>query len=116
MGPLHRDIIDHLTQDLDIPAGVIARYKRDHPRIKNINYTTMGACDINGSLSILVNAGAFQDALTILTFAGNIPLLGSPANLLGTSELLHYDLIRDVLKLRWDIELPPDPEMEFLRF
>ncbi|KAI0844611.1 hypothetical protein F5Y00DRAFT_273942 [Daldinia vernicosa] len=164
MEPLQHEIIDHLTQDLDIPVGVIARYKRDHPMVKNIDPVTMEACDVNGSLSILVNAGAFQDALTSLTFAENIPLLGSSANLSGTgtkyrvddinkelidiadividygllkwwvhgrsSTLLDfsgpsvevirigacYDVIRDVLKRRWNIELPADPGMESLRF
>lgn len=86
MDPLHGEIVDHLTQDLDIPVGVIARYNHDHPMIKNIEPATMEACDVDGSISILVNAGAFQDALTALTFAENTPLLGSSANLSGTGE------------------------------
>ncbi|KAI1391659.1 uncharacterized protein F4822DRAFT_397405 [Hypoxylon trugodes] len=84
MDPVHQEIVDHLSQDLDIPVGVIARYRRDHPVVKNIDPVTMEACDVNGSLSLLVNAGAFQDALTSLTFAEHIPLLGSSANVSGT--------------------------------
>lgn len=84
--PLHREIIDHLALDLEIPVGVIARYDHEHPMVKNIDPDTLQAVDVNGSLSLLVNTGAFQDALTSLTFAENIPLLGSSAKLSGTGE------------------------------
>ncbi|KAI1086005.1 hypothetical protein F5B19DRAFT_498769 [Rostrohypoxylon terebratum] len=164
VSPMQREIIDHLSQDLDIPVGVIARYDHSHPMVRNIDPVTLEAFDVNGSLSLLVNAGAFQDALTSLTFAENIPLLGSSANLSGTGtkyrvddinkELLDitdividygllkwwvhgrsstlldfsgpsvetirigacYDVIKDVLKRRWNIDLPADPGMESLRF
>ncbi|KAI1661111.1 hypothetical protein F4813DRAFT_399185 [Daldinia decipiens] len=164
MEPLQHEITDHLIQDLDISVGVIARYKRYHPMVKNIDPVTMEACDVNVSLSVLVNAGAFRDALTSLTFAENIPLLGNSANSSGTGtkyrvddinkELIEiadividygllkwwvhgrsstlldfsgpsvevirigacYNVIRDVLKRQWNIELPADPGMESLRF
>ncbi|KAH8887147.1 hypothetical protein GQ53DRAFT_656421 [Thozetella sp. PMI_491] len=164
MSPLHRDIIDHVTQDLRLPMGIIGRFKRDHPLIKNIDEVTMSESSVNNTISILTNAGAFQDELTQLTFAENMPILGSSANVSGTGtkyrvediqkeikdaadiiidygllkwwvhgrsstmidfsgeklEVVRigacYDVIKDVLKRRWNIDLPEDPGMEALKF
>jgi tRNA A37 threonylcarbamoyladenosine synthetase subunit TsaC/SUA5/YrdC len=86
MEPQHQEIVDHLVNDLDLPLGIIARFKADHPMIKNIDAVTMEASTVGGAISILTNAGAFQDELTRLTLAANLPILGSSANLSGTGE------------------------------
>lgn len=84
MTPQHAEIVDHLTQDLGLPLGVIAPFKKDHPMLKAIDDVTMDACAVNGTISILTNAGRFQDELTKRTHADNLPILGSSANLTGT--------------------------------
>lgn len=87
MEPRHAEIVTSLTQDFDLPLGVIGKYKPDHPLIKNIDDLTMEASSVGGTISVLVNAGTFQDELTKLTAAAHMPLLGSSANLSGTGKI-----------------------------
>jgi len=84
MSPLHAEIVTSLTQDFDLPLGVIGKYKPEHALIKGIDNLTMEASSVGGTISVLVNAGKFQDELTKLTAGAGLPLLGSSANLSGT--------------------------------
>lgn len=84
MSPLHAEIVTSLTQDFDLPLGVIGKYKADHPLVTALDEGTMEASSVGGTISVLVNAGRFQDELTKLTAAADMPLLGSSANLSGT--------------------------------
>lgn len=88
--PVHQEIVDTLTQDFDMPLGVIGKYNPDHPMIKNIDDLTMEASSVGGTISVLVNAGKFQDELTELTAGENLPVLGSSANLSGTGKNFIY--------------------------
>ncbi len=84
VSPRNREIIDHFIHDLRLPMGIIGRFKEDHPLLKNVDAVTMEATSVNSTISILTNAGTFQDELTKLTFAENMAVLGSSANLSGT--------------------------------
>lgn len=79
-----RDIVDHLVHDLDVPLAVIAPFKEDHPMFKKLDEVTMRATSVDGTIAILINAGPFQDELTKLSLAANLPILGSSANLTQT--------------------------------
>jgi hypothetical protein len=85
--PMQAAIVHTLTQDFDLPLGVIGKYNPDHPMIKNIDGLTMEHSSVGGTISVLVNAGTFQDELTKLTAAENLPVLGSSANLSGTGRI-----------------------------
>jgi tRNA A37 threonylcarbamoyladenosine synthetase subunit TsaC/SUA5/YrdC len=87
-----RDIVDHLVLDLDVPLAVIAPFKEDHPMFKKLDEVTMQAASVNGTIAILVNAGPFQDELTKLSLAANLPILGSSANLTQTG-MFHVGIL-----------------------
>lgn len=82
--PENAEIVRVLTQDFDLPLGVIGKYKPEHPIIQSIDDLTMEASSVGGTISVLVNAGSFQDELTKLTAGANLAVLGSSANLSGT--------------------------------
>ena len=86
MKPRDAEIVRCLTQDFDLPLGVIAKFKQDHPMMDKIDETTMDATSVNGTLAMLINAGRFQDELTKLTMAENLPYLGSSANISTTGK------------------------------
>lgn len=88
MKPEDEEIVSCLTQDFDVPLAVIAPYKADHPMLQHIDKTTLEALTVNGTLAMLINAGAFQDELASLTMAAQIPLLGSSANISGSGKSL----------------------------
>ena len=84
MEPLHAEIVRSLVQDFDLPLGIIAKYRKDHPVVRNIDSATLEATTANDTLFMLINAGSLLDELTKLTMAAGIPILGSSANLTGT--------------------------------
>lgn len=88
MSPEHAEIVRCLTQDFDLPLAVIAKYDPDHPILQNIDQSTLEALTVDGTVAMLINAGAFQDELTNILMKENLPLLGSSANISGTGKYL----------------------------
>ena len=154
--PRQRDMIDCLTQDYDLPIGVIAEYDPDHPLLRDLDPYLKAVGTARGTVATALNAGEpFQEAMGCLSFEHRLPIFASSANLTGrgikyriadiepevlaiadlvldyglcrfhsylvaatqinfnTMEVLRmgacYDLIADVLKRHFDVDLPPDP-------
>ncbi|PYH69087.1 uncharacterized protein BO88DRAFT_41791 [Aspergillus vadensis CBS 113365] len=149
-----------LTVDLDVPVGVAAPFRPDHPIIQKLGPELLSRCTHDGTLSMLVNGGPFQEELIRLCHAAGLPLLGSSANISGSgmkvriediepeiveaadividygkrtfsvprasSTIINfrdmklvrygacYDVIQDVLKKFYGVELPEDPGKEEL--
>ncbi|RFU25690.1 hypothetical protein B7463_g10649, partial [Scytalidium lignicola] len=98
MSPLHAEIVRSLVVDFDLPLGIIAKYKPDHPVVKGIDPATLEATTANNTLFMLINAGALQDEITKLTMAAGLPILGSSANLSGTGAKFQFeDVNREIL-------------------
>ena len=81
--PREAGIVQLLTQDLDIPLGVIAPFKQDHPLIQKLGEETLARSSVDGTLAMLVNGGRLQDELSRLVTEAGLPLMGSSANLTG---------------------------------
>ena len=150
-----RDIIDCITADYNVPLGVIAQYRPDHPLIQNIDPYLLKVGTARGSIGTAVNdGGVFNVHLEEYSREHWIPFFGSSANLTGqgakhrvediepeiiaaadlvldyglrryhsyrntstqinfdTMEVMRvgacYDLIADILKRRFNWELPLD--------
>lgn len=84
MEPIHADIVYTLTQTFGLTLGVIGRFNKEHPMIKNIDERTMEAATNGDTMAMLINAGPLVDEVIKLTSAENMPVLGSSANLSGT--------------------------------
>jgi tRNA A37 threonylcarbamoyladenosine synthetase subunit TsaC/SUA5/YrdC len=78
------DMIDTITLDYDLPLGVIAPFRSDHPMIQKLDRDTLDASTVDNTLNVVVNVGTFQRELARVSREAGIPVLGSSANLSGT--------------------------------
>ena len=79
-----RDIIDCVTIDYDLPLGVIAKYREDHPLIRSLDPFLLKIGTARGSISAALNDGSvFNNALTRYSREHVVPFFGSSANLTG---------------------------------
>ncbi|KAF7184821.1 hypothetical protein CNMCM7691_006690 [Aspergillus felis] len=81
--PDKMDLVRLLTVGLNLPLGVIAPYRRDHPLIARLDEETLSASSMNGTMAMLVNGGPFQEEMVRVAAAGGRAVLGSSANLTG---------------------------------
>ena len=91
---LHREVhvvgeraaamIDTIVLDYDLPLGVVAPYRPEHPVIRAIPEDTLRASTVNGTINLVLNAGRVHEELMKLARQATMPLLGSSANLSGT--------------------------------
>lgn len=79
-----RAMVETITGDYDLPLGVIAPYRPDHPLIRKLHEDSLKGSTVDGTLAVLVNAGPFHAAITRLSREEEHPIFGSSANLTGT--------------------------------
>lgn len=89
--PLHRElhdldargraVVDCLTVDYDLPLGVIAPARMQHPILRAMDPDALARSSHEGTVLMLVNAGAFHGELCRLSREADHPLFGSSANL-----------------------------------
>jgi tRNA A37 threonylcarbamoyladenosine synthetase subunit TsaC/SUA5/YrdC len=72
-----------LVHDLNLPLGLVAPFKPDHPMIQRLGQETLARSSIEGTLAMLVNGGQLMDELARLALDAEIPIMGSSANLTG---------------------------------
>lgn len=84
MDPVHAEIVHTLVKTLGLPMGVVAKYDRDNPVIKNIDAITLQEATNGDNMAMLIGAGDLQDEIIKLTSAEAMPVLGSSANISGT--------------------------------
>lgn len=79
-----REIIDCVTKDYDLPLGVIARFRPDHPLIQKIDPSVMEIGSANGTIATALNTGGpFNEYIAQLSLDNLLPIFGSSANLTG---------------------------------
>lgn len=78
------EMVRLLTVDLDLPVGVVASYRPDHPIIQRIPHDLLDESSIKGTMAMLVNGGELQEELSKLATNADLPLFGSSAKLTGT--------------------------------
>jgi tRNA A37 threonylcarbamoyladenosine synthetase subunit TsaC/SUA5/YrdC len=72
-----RDVIAAITVDADLPLGVIAPCELSHPLL---NVISLDGSNKDGTIALLMNAGAFHGAISRISFRAGFPLFGSSAN------------------------------------
>ena len=158
--PHKQDMIECITQDYDLPLGVVAPYRQEHPLLQKVDPNLLKASTAKATLGLLLNAGPIHSEVGRMSREEGLPLFGSSANLTGTGtkyraediqpEILAiadlvidyglckyhayrrsatgidfttmqvirigtcYELISDILKRRFGIDLPADPGREVL--
>lgn len=150
-----QEMIDCITQDYDLPLGVVAPYRQDHPMLRAVSPDMLKASTAKATLGLLLNAGPIHYEVSKLSREASLAIFGSSANLSGTGTKFKaediqpeiravadaivdnglcryyaygvaatgidfstmqvirfgacYDLISDVLKRRFGVDLPADP-------
>lgn len=76
-----RDIVTAITQDYNLPLGLIAPCRSDHPLLKRLDADTYRRSTKDGTLLMLVNAGRLHARITRQSLERETLLFGSSANL-----------------------------------
>ncbi|PWY88850.1 hypothetical protein BO94DRAFT_534744 [Aspergillus sclerotioniger CBS 115572] len=101
--PREESIVKTLTIDLDVPVGVAAPFRPEHPIIRNLGPELLSRCTHDGTLSMLVNGGPFQEELIKLCHEANMPVLGSSANISGSGMKVRIEDIEPEIVAAADI-------------
>lgn len=92
-----------LVHDLNLPMGLVAPYKQDHPMIKKLGPKTLARSSVEGTLAMLVNGGQLMDELARLSFESGRPIMGSSANLTGKGTKAFVEDIEPEIQAAADI-------------
>jgi tRNA A37 threonylcarbamoyladenosine synthetase subunit TsaC/SUA5/YrdC len=76
-----RDIIDCITLDYDLPLGLIAPARLDHPILRRLDPEALTRSTNDGTVLMLLNAGPFHKEISRLSHEKVVPLFGSSANI-----------------------------------
>ena len=77
-------MVSTITEDYDLPLGVIAPYVADHPLIQRLDTAALDGSSKDGTIAMLVNAGRLHAELCRLSREEGFPIFGSSANLTNT--------------------------------
>jgi tRNA A37 threonylcarbamoyladenosine synthetase subunit TsaC/SUA5/YrdC len=75
------EIVQAITEDYDLPLGLIAPCDVDHPLLRALDADTFERSTKGGTLLMLLNAGKFHAEITALSLQRQTLLFGSSANL-----------------------------------
>ena len=76
-----RAVVEAITQDYDLPLGLIAPCRTDHPLLRTLDADTFERSTKDNTLLMLLNAGPFHREITRLSVERQTLLFGSSANL-----------------------------------
>ena len=76
-----REIVFAITLDYDLPLGLIAPCRSDHPLLRSLDPDTFDRSTRDNTLLMLLNAGPFHREITRLSLERETLLFGSSANL-----------------------------------
>lgn len=103
VSPLAHDIYQAIVHDYDLPLGVIAPCRPDHPFLRALDADTYARSTKDDTLLMLVNAGKFHAALTGISHAEGHLLFGSSANISLTGTKFRGDDIEPEIRAIADI-------------
>lgn len=100
------DIINCITEDYDLPLGVIAPYRADHPLIRKLDPELLANCTAGSTISTALNEESpFLDPLADLSLDNLIPICGSSANMTGTGVKYRVEDIEEPVRAIADLIL-----------
>lgn len=95
-----REVVEAITEDYDLPLGCIAPAHMDHPLITALEAEMIPRSTKDGTVVMLMNAGAHHAALTALSHEHTLPLFGSSANLsMGGTKFRVEDIEPEIIAI-----------------
>jgi len=108
--PEKRDIVECITQDYNLPLGMIARYDADHRLIKQLDDEMLRLCTANGTISATLNMGGFfLYAINTRSVEDMIPVFASSANRSGNGVKYRVEDIEPEVVAACDLVLDYGP-------
>lgn len=98
-----RAIVRAITIDHDLPLGLIAPARQDHPLLRVLERDAWEASSRAGTVCMLLNAGPFHEAICRLSLAEGHPLFGSSANRTMTGTKFRVEDIEPEIKAIADV-------------
>lgn len=98
-----REIVKAITIDHDLPLGLIAPARHDHPLLRKLDREAWEASSSAGTVCMLLNAGPFHEAICRLSLAETHPLFGSSANRTMTGTKFRVEDIEPEIKAIADV-------------
>jgi tRNA A37 threonylcarbamoyladenosine synthetase subunit TsaC/SUA5/YrdC len=93
-----RAMVQAITEEYDLPLGVIAPYRPEHPLVQRLDTISLAGSQKDGTIAMLVNAGPFHAELCRLSREEGFPIFGSSANLTNTGTKFRVQDIPEELK------------------
>lgn len=81
--PREGGMVKLLTVDMDLPLGVVAPFRAEHPVIQKLGKEVLGQSSVGNTLAMLINGGRLQEELSRRAVEAELPLMGSSANVTG---------------------------------
>jgi tRNA A37 threonylcarbamoyladenosine synthetase subunit TsaC/SUA5/YrdC len=78
--PEKRAIAHSLVERHNLPFSIVAEYQRNHPLLRQVEPFVLENSTKNGTLDILMNAGALHNEIARLSAERQRPVFGSSAN------------------------------------
>ncbi len=100
-----RDLVACITQDHDLPLSVVAPFRADHDWLQTTEFGAIRRSTKQGTMDLLINAGAIQNELTRLSLDACTPLFGSSANISLSGSKFTLDDVEEPLKNGVDLAL-----------
>lgn len=102
--PDKREIISLITKDYDLPLGVVAPFREEHPYVRAIDPEVKDLCTAKGTLATGLNSGGpFHSKLQDLAYAQSRPFFGSSANLTGGGQRYSIEAIEPEIMVAADL-------------
>lgn len=98
-----QQMVEAIVVDHDLPIGVIAPFRADHPLIRALGDEAVRASTAVGTIGTLLNAGPLHAAVCRLSREETVPLFGSSANLSGTGTRFRVEDIQPEVRAIADI-------------
>lgn len=100
-----KDLVRCIVEDNDLPLSVIAPYDINHDWLRTVEYGGIRRSTKEGTMDLLMNAGALHNELARMSWESATPLMGSSANVsLGGSKFRVED-VEDSVKQGCDFVL-----------
>jgi tRNA A37 threonylcarbamoyladenosine synthetase subunit TsaC/SUA5/YrdC len=100
-----QEMVEAIVVDQDLPIGVIAPFRPDHPLVRQLGGEAVAKSSARGTLAVLLNAGAFHAELCRLSREEVVPLFGSSANLSGSGTRFRVEDIQPEVRAVADLTI-----------
>lgn len=109
VGDEQRRVIEGVTQFFQLPLGVIASARLDHPLFKQVHEEILTQSRRDSTVMTLINGGALADGVAHLSLKHNLAMFGSSANISTMGTRFRLEDIESEIRELADIEIDYGP-------